>query len=188
LKAGDEHIADKFAEATVLFADIVGFTKWASSMPAASLVELLNGLFTRFDLAAHELGIEKIKTIGDAYMAVCGLPEVCEDHSERIVQLAQRLMQIAREFSAERGADLHLRIGVNRGPVVAGIVGRRKFIYDLWGDTVNVASRMESHGVPDAIQVTRPVFERLRDRYTFEARGTLEVKGKGQLETWLLRG
>jgi class 3 adenylate cyclase len=187
LKAGDEHIADKFAEVTVLFADIVEFTKLASSMPAASLVELLNGLFTRFDLAANELGIEKIKTIGDAYMAVCGLPEICEDHSERIVRLGQRLMQIVREFSAERGADLHLRIGVNSGPVVAGIVGLRKFIYDLWGDTVNVASRMESHGVADAIQVTRPIFERLRDHYPFEARGTLEVKGKGQVETWLLR-
>jgi|RhiMetdeSRZDD1v2_1073273.scaffolds.fasta_scaffold60472_3 adenylate cyclase len=187
LKSGDEHIADKFAEVSVLFADIVEFTKLAASMAAPSLVELLNDLFTRFDLAASEFGIEKIKTIGDAYMAVCGLPRVCDDHSERILQMAQRLMQIAREFSAERGLNLHLRIGVNRGPVVAGIVGRRKFIYDLWGDTVNVASRMESHGVADAIQVTRPVFERLRDRYSFEARGSIEVKGKGQVEAWLLR-
>jgi adenylate cyclase len=187
LKAGDEHIADKFAEVTVLFADIVEFTKLASSMSAASLVELLNDLFTRFDLAANELGIEKIKTIGDAYMAVCGLPEVCEDHSERILRLAQRLMQIAREFSAERGTNLPLRIGVNSGPVVAGIVGRRKFSYDLWGDTVNVASRMESHGVAGTIQVTRPVFERLRDCYAFEPRGAIEVKGKGQVEAWLLR-
>jgi class 3 adenylate cyclase len=188
LKSGDEHIADKFAEVTVLFADIVEFTKLAASMAAPSLVELLNDLFTRFDLAANELGIEKIKTIGDAYMAVCGLPEVCEDHSERVLQLAQRLIRIAREFSAERGTSLHLRIGVNAGPVVAGIIGRRKFIYDLWGDTVNVASRMESHGVADAIQVTRPVFERLHDRYSFEARGSIEVKGKGQVEAWLLRG
>ena len=156
-------------------------------MAAPSLVEWLNDLFTRFDLAANELGIEKIKTIGDAYMAVCGLPEVCEDHSERVLQLAQRLIRIAREFSAERGTSLHLRIGVNAGPVVAGIIGRRKFIYDLWGDTVNVASRMESHGVADAIQVTRPVFERLHDRYSFEARGSIEVKGKGQVEAWLLR-
>jgi adenylate cyclase len=188
LKSGDEHIADKFAEVTVLFADIVEFTKLAASMAAPSLVEWLNDLFTRFDLAANELGIEKIKTIGDAYMAVCGLPEVCEDHSERVLQLAQRLIRIAREFSAERGTSLHLRIGVNAGPVVAGIIGRRKFIYDLWGDTVNVASRMESHGVADAIQVTRPVFERLHDRYSFEARGSIEVKGKGQVEAWLLRG
>jgi adenylate cyclase len=187
LKSGDEHIADKFAEVTVLFADIVEFTKLAASMAAPSLVEWLNDLFTRFDLAANELGIEKIKTIGDAYMAVCGLPEVCEDHSERVLQLAQRLIRIAREFSAERGTSLHLRIGVNAGPVVAGIIGRRKFIYDLWGDTVNVASRMESHGVADAIQVTRPVFERLHDRYSFEARGSIEVKGKGQVEAWLLR-
>jgi len=187
LKSGDEHIADKFAEVTVLFADIVEFTKLAASMAAPSLVEWLNDLFTRFDLAANELGIEKIKTIGDAYMAVCGLPEVCEDHSERVLQLAQRLIRIAREFSTERGTSLHLRIGVNAGPVVAGIIGRRKFIYDLWGDTVNVASRMESHGVADAIQVTRPVFERLHDRYSFEARGSIEVKGKGQVEAWLLR-
>jgi adenylate cyclase len=187
LKSGDEHIADKFAEVTALFADIVEFTKLAASMAAPSLVEWLNDLFTRFDLAANELGIEKIKTIGDAYMAVCGLPEVCEDHSERVLQLAQRLIRIAREFSAERGTSLHLRIGVNAGPVVAGIIGRRKFIYDLWGDTVNVASRMESHGVADAIQVTRPVFERLHDRYSFEARGSIEVKGKGQVEAWLLR-
>jgi len=187
LKSGDELIADKFSEVTVLFADLVEFTKLAASMSAASLVELLNDLFTRFDLAANELGIEKIKTIGDAYMAVCGLPEVCDDHSERILKMAQRLMQIVREFSAERGVDLHLRIGVNSGPVVAGIIGRRKFIYDLWGDTVNVASRMESHGVPGGIQVTRPVFERLRDHYSFEERGAIEVKGKGKVEAWLLK-
>jgi len=187
LKTGDEHIADKFAEVTVLFADIVEFTKLAASMAAPALVELLNDLFTRFDKEAYELGIEKIKTIGDAYMAVCGLPEVCDDHSERIMQMALRLLQITREFGADRGVCLHLRIGVNTGPVVAGIIGRRKFIYDLWGDTVNVASRMESLGIPDVVQVTRPVFERLHDRYSFEARGSVEVKGKGQVEAWLLR-
>jgi adenylate cyclase len=187
LKNGDEPIADKFAEVTVLFADIVEFTKLAASMSPASLVELLNDLFTRFDLAASELGIEKIKTIGDAYMAVCGLPEPCDDHSKRILEMARRLMQIVREFSSERGVGLHLRIGINAGPVVAGIIGRRKFIYDLWGDTVNVASRMESHGVPGGIQVTRPVFERLRDHYSFEERGAIEVKGKGKVEAWLLK-
>ena len=185
LKAGDEHIADKFAEATVLFSDIVDFTPLAAAMPAHVVVDLLSDLFSRFDLAADELKIEKIKTIGDAYMAVCGLPVICADHCERMLKMAQRMMQIAREFSAERGIAVHLRIGMNTGPVVAGIIGRRKFIYDLWGDTVNLASRMESQGIPDAIQVTRSVFEKLQDRYAFEARGSVEIKGKGQIEAWL---
>jgi adenylate cyclase len=187
LKSGAEHIADNFAEVTVLFADIVGFTELAGSMPAEHVVELLNDLFTRFDLAARDLGIEKIKTIGDAYMAVCGLPDPCENHVEHMMTMAVRMIQIAREFSSDRGMNLRLRIGVNTGAVVAGIIGRRKFIYDLWGDTVNLASRMESHGVPDAIQVTRPVFEKMRNQYQFEERGQIEVKGKGAIETWILR-
>jgi class 3 adenylate cyclase len=187
LKSGDDHIADHFAEVTVLFADIVGFTQLAASMPAHAIVELLNDLFTRFDEAARELQIEKIKTIGDAYMAVSGLPDPCNNHVELMIKMALRLIQISREFSKERGVDLRLRVGLNTGPVVAGIIGSRKFIYDLWGDTVNLASRMESHGIPDAIQVTRPVFEKMRDRYTFEERGTIEVKGKGAIETWVLR-
>jgi adenylate cyclase len=187
LKAGDERIADKFAEVTVLFSDIVDFTPLAASMPAHVVVDMLNDLFSRFDMAAHELGVEKIKTIGDAYMAVCGLPEICADHSERMLKMAKRMIQIAAEFSAESGVAVHLRIGMNTGPVVARIIGRRKFIYDLWGDTVNLASRMESHGVADAIQVTRPVVEQLQDRYEFESRGSVEVKGKGKIEAWLHR-
>ena len=187
LKAGDEHIADKFADVTVLFADIVGFTPLSAGMPAQEVVELLDALFTRFDQAAQEQGIEKIKTIGDAYMAVCGLPEPCDDHAERALGMAVRMLEIVREFGAERGTPLSVRIGVNSGPVVAGIIGRSKFIYDLWGDTVNVASRMESHGAANTIQVTRAVYERLQDRYPFEARGTVEVKGKGAIETWLLK-
>ena len=185
-KSGDEHIADNFAEVTVLFADIVGFTQLAGSMDAEAVVEILNDLFTRFDLAARELDIEKIKTIGDAYMAVCGLPDPCENHIEQVMAMSVRMIQISREFSAERGISVRLRIGVNTGPVVAGIIGRRKFIYDLWGDTVNLASRMESHGVPDAVQVTRPVFEKMREKYNFEERGAIEVKGKGAIETWIL--
>jgi len=188
LKAGDEHIADTFSDVTVMFADIVGFTMLAAAMPAHAVVELLNDLFTRFDLAAHDLGIEKIKTIGDAYMAVCGLPEVCPEHAERMVNMALRMMRIAREFGVERGNPLSLRIGLNSGPVVAGIIGRKKFIYDLWGDTVNLASRMESHALPDTIQVTRPIFEKLRDHHPFVARGLVEVKGKGAVETWILNG
>src|SRR6185295_1696756 len=136
LKSGDERIADRFEEVTVLFADIVGFTELAATMPAHALVELLNSLFTQFDLAAQKLGIEKIKTIGDAYMAVCGLPEPCADHTERIVTMALRMMEIVREFSQKHGTPVRLRIGINAGPVVAGVIGRNKFIYDLWGDTV----------------------------------------------------
>ena len=187
LKSGEEHIADNFAEATVLFADIVGFTELAGSMRAEQIVELLNDLFTKFDLAARDLGIEKIKTIGDAYMAVCGLPDPCANHVEQMITMAIQMMEIARGFSSDRGINLRLRIGVNTGAVVAGIIGRRKFIYDLWGDTVNLASRMESHGIPDAIQVTRAVFEKTREQYRFEERGSIEVKGKGAIETWLLR-
>jgi adenylate cyclase len=186
LKSGDERIADRFEEVTVLFADIVGFTELAAAMPAHLLVELLNDLFTQFDLAAQKLGIEKIKTIGDAYMAVCGLPEPCADHTERTVTMALRLMEIAREFSEKRGTPVRLRIGINSGPVVAGVIGRNKFIYDLWGDTVNLASRMESQGLPDTIQVTRNVIEHLQNRYPFERRGYVEVKGKGAIETWTL--
>lgn len=187
LKSGDEPIADAFAEVTVLFADIVGFTKLSASMTAQSVVELLNDLFTRFDMAARDLQIEKIKTIGDAYMAVSGLPDPCADHIERTMRMAVRLLQITRELSELRGMPLQLRIGVNTGPVVAGIIGARKFIYDLWGDTVNLASRMESHGVPDAIQVTQPVYEKARDQFAFERRGLIEVKGRGALETWLFK-
>jgi len=186
LKSGAEHIADSFAEVTVLFADIVHFTELAGSMPPQDLVELLNDLFTRFDLAARDLGIEKIKTIGDAYMAVCGLPDPCANHIEQMMKMAIRMMDIAHEFSEERKMNVRLRIGINSGPVVAGIIGRRKFIYDLWGDTVNLASRMESHGIPDSIQVTRPVFEKIRDHYNFEERGRIDVKGKGAVETWVL--
>jgi adenylate cyclase len=186
LKSGDDHIADNFADVTVLFADMVGFTGLAASMPAQAIVELLNDLFTRFDLAARDLGIEKIKTIGDAYMAVCGLPDPCANHVEQMLKMAVRMIEVVREFNTERGMNLRIRIGINTGPVVAGIIGRRKFIYDLWGDTVNLASRMESHGLPDAIQVTRPIFEKMRDRYHFEERGPIEVKGKGTVETWIL--
>jgi adenylate cyclase len=187
LKAGSEHIADAFADVTVLFADIVGFTTLSASRPAAEVVSFLNNLFTRFDNAAREIGIEKIKTIGDAYMAVCGLPDPCPEHAERMMAMAVRMLQLTKESGAELGVPLQLRIGVNSGPVVAGIIGRRKFIYDLWGDAVNLASRMESTGIPDAIQVTRPVFEKLKDRYAFEPRGPIEVKGKGSIETWVLR-
>ena len=148
---------------------------------------LLNGLFSRFDVAAQELGIEKIKTVGDAYMAVCGLPVHVPNHAERMVRMAIRMVHITREHALEHQVNMKLRVGINSGPVVAGVIGKSKYIYDLWGNTVNLASRMESGGIPDAVQVTRPVYEKLQDLFVFEARGSIEVKGKGSVEAWLLR-
>ena len=187
LKAGENSIADNFAQVSVLFADLVGFTKLAATISPSELVELLNRLFTRFDHAAQRNGVEKIKTIGDAYMAVAGMPTAYPDHASRLMALALDMLDEVRAFNNEIGANLALRIGINSGPVVAGVIGSSKFIYDLWGDTVNVASRMESHGVPGMIQVTRPVYEELCGQHDFSARGLIEVKGKGVVETWLLR-
>jgi class 3 adenylate cyclase len=188
LKGGEQEIADSFADVTVLFGDIVGFTTLSGTISASQVVDMLNGLFTRFDQAASELGIEKIKTIGDCYMAVCGLPKVCHDHADRMARMALRMLDATREYGQERGLPLQLRIGLNSGQVVAGVIGKTKFIYDLWGDTVNIASRMESTGVPGEIQVTRNVRDRLQGSFDFESRGLVQVKGKGEIETWLLHG
>ena len=186
LKGGESEIADSFADVTVLFGDLVGFTALSARMSADEIVDMLNGLFSRFDRVANELGIEKIKTIGDCYMAVCGLPRRWSDHAERMARMALRMLEETREYGRERGLDLQMRIGLNSGPVVAGVIGTSKFIYDLWGDTVNLASRMESTGVPGEIQVTRSVYERLKDSFQFQDRGLIQVKGKGAIETWLL--
>jgi class 3 adenylate cyclase len=188
LKGGEHEIADSFADVTVLFGDLVGFTALSSNTSAAEIVDMLNGLFSRFDRATEELGIEKIKTIGDCYMAVCGLPKPCADHAQKMAGLALRMAEATRQYGEERGVKLEMRIGLNSGPVVAGVIGMSKFIYDLWGDTVNLASRMESTGVPGGIQVTRSVYERLKDNFEFECRGLVQVKGKGEIETWLLGG
>ena len=187
LRGGEKGIADGFAEVTVAFADLVGFTAMSSEMPPAEVVALLNGLFSRFDEAARELGIEKIKTVGDAYMAACDMPVPVADHAARMVRMAIRMVHITREHAMEHKVSMKLRVGVNSGPVVAGVIGRSKYIYDLWGDTVNLASRMESGGVPDTIQVTRSVYDKLKDQFIFEARGEIEVKGKGNVEAWLLK-
>jgi class 3 adenylate cyclase len=187
LREGELSIADGFAEVTVAFADLVGFTALSSEMPPQNVVALLNGLFSRFDVAAQELGIEKIKTVGDAYMAVCGLPHPVDNHAERMVRMAIRMVHITREHALEHRVPFRLRIGINSGPVVAGVIGKSKYIYDLWGDTVNLASRMESAGLPDSIQVTSAVYERLKDRFAFEPRGAIDIKGKGAIEAWLLR-
>ena len=188
LKEGEKEIADSFADVTVLFGDIVGFTALSSKTSAAEIVDMLNGLFSQFDQAAGELGIEKIKTIGDCYMAVCGLPKPCTDHAEKMARMALRMAEATRKYGEEKGMSLQLRIGINSGPVVAGVIGVTKFIYDLWGDTVNLASRMESTGIPGGIQVTKSVYEQLKDQFEFECRGMVQVKGKGEIEAWLLRG
>jgi class 3 adenylate cyclase len=187
LRGGEQSIADGFAEVSVAFADLVGFTALSSEMPPQNVVSLLNGLFTRFDQAAQELGIEKIKTVGDAYMAVCGLPHPVDNHAERMVRMAIRMVHICREHALEHRVPFRLRIGINSGPVVAGVIGKSKYIYDLWGDTVNLASRMESAGLADTIQVTRAVYDQLKDKFAFEPRGALDIKGKGTVEAWLLR-
>ena len=188
LKCGEHEIADNFADVTVLFGDLVGFTALSSQTSATEIVDMLNGLFSLFDEAAAELGIEKIKTIGDCYMAVCGLPRPCADHADRMARMALRMRDATREYGRQVGLTLDLRIGLNSGPVVAGVIGATKFIYDLWGDTVNSASRMESTGVHGQIQVTRSVYEHLKEKFEFESRGSVQVKGKGQIETWLLDG
>lgn len=188
LKNGEHEIADSFADVTVLFGDLVGFTALSSHTSAVEIVKMLNGLFSLFDQAAGELGIEKIKTIGDCYMAVCGLPSPCADHTDRMARMALRMLEAAQQYGKEQGLNIQMRIGLNSGPVVAGVIGVTKFIYDLWGDTVNLASRMESTGMPGQIQVTGSVYQRLKDGYEFESRGIVQVKGKGEIETWLLHG
>jgi class 3 adenylate cyclase len=179
LKESEGPIADHHAEATILFADIAGFTAMSTRMPADELVTMLNAVFTGFDQLARRHGVEKIKTIGDAYMAVAGLPEAVADHVERIADLALDMLA---------HSSLAIRIGIDTGPVVAGVIGESKFIYDLWGDAVTTASRMESHGVPGGIQVTEAVRNRLADRYDLVERGEIEVKGRGTMRTWLLEG
>jgi class 3 adenylate cyclase len=187
LRSGEQNIADGFDNITVAFADLVDFTHLSSGMPPSRVVELLNGLFSRFDEAARDLGVEKIKTVGDAYMDVCGLPAPVPDHSRRVLRMAIRMVYITREYALENKVAMTIRVGVNSGPVVAGVIGKSKFIYDLWGDTVNVASRMEATGLPDVIQVTRSVWEALKDDFDWQPRGHVEVKGKGNVEAWILK-
>jgi adenylate cyclase len=188
LKESDEVIADGFPAATVLFADIVGFTPLAQELAPADTVALLDKVFARWDQLAARHGVEKIKTIGDSYMVAGGLPTPREDHAEAVADMALEMGAEVERCAAESGLALKVRIGMDTGPVVAGVIGRAKFSYDLWGDTVNTASRMESHGVPGAIQVTDRTYEQLRDRYELRQRGTIEVKGKGSMTTYLLLG
>lgn len=187
LQQNQNPIADHFDEVTVLFADLVGFTQFSAHKSPTQLVEILNGIFSEFDRLSELHGLEKIKTIGDAYMVVGGLPTARPDHSEAIALLALEMQAALRKFNVKIGESFELRIGIHSGSVVAGIIGISKFSYDLWGDTVNVASRMESNGLPGKIQVTAPTYEQLKEQFVFEERGHIAVKGKGTMQTyWLL--
>ena len=191
LKKSPGLVADNFSEATVLFADIVGFTEWASQTSVSELVTVLNKIFSEFDLLAEKLEVEKIKTIGDAYMAVSGVPNPTPDHAEKMARMALEMQAAIGHFSrhSHRGEEpFRLRIGMHSGPVSAGVVGLRKFFYDLWGDTVNVASRMESQGTPGRIQVTHETYLLLRERFELEFRGEFQIKGKGNMKTYWLLG
>ncbi len=185
LKLGHGVIAERYEESSVLFADIAGFTSISSTMAPDHVVQMLDAVFREFDLLAQKLGLEKIKTIGDAYMVAAGLPERRSDHCEAIFELAVEMQSLMREKFSKQYNGLALRIGIHTGPVVAGVIGTVKFAYDLWGDTVNTASRMESHGVTGQIHVTGAVYARLKNRYAFERRGELDIKGKGKMTTYL---
>jgi class 3 adenylate cyclase len=188
LKQHEDVIADGFPEVTVLFADLVDFTRRSQRSSPQQIVQVLDELFSTFDQLTRRHGLEKIKTVGDAYMVAGGLPEPRPDHAQAVADLALSMqMEMARRIDTG-GQPLQARIGIDTGPVVAGVIGADKFSYDLWGDTVNTASRMESTGVPGCIQVTERTYRRLRDGYRFERRGVVPVKGKGEMVTWFLIG
>ena len=186
----DRHktIADGYDTASILFADLAGFTASSSKKTPQEVIGFLNQLFTRFDALVAKHGVEKIKTLGDSYMAAGGMPEKSDDHAERIAALALDMQESAKELSAEMNEKFHLRIGFHTGPAVAGVIGAEKPFYDVWGDTVNTASRLESYGANDTIQVTKATRDLLKGKFEFARRGLVEMKGKGQQEVWILKG
>ena len=188
LKADAHTIADHCAATSILFADVVGFTPLAQRLPPAETVRILDQLFSRFDALVERHGLEKIKTIGDCYMAAAGVPNPSSDHAHKTARLALAMRDVLASSAVAGEPGLELRIGINSGPVVAGVIGTKRFLYDLWGDAVNTASRMESHGTPGAIQITRATYELVNDEFICTPRGTILVKGKGQMETWYLVG
>ncbi len=187
LKNEPQTIADHFEGASILFADVVNFTPLSATMTATELVELLNEVFSHFDLLTEKYGLEKIKTIGDCYMVASGVPRPRADHAQVLIAMALEM----RDYVSQHeflGHKLSFRIGLNSGPVVAGVIGHKKFSYDLWGDAVNTASRMESHGQGGSIQITRATYELVKDDFVCEPRGTVDVKGKGEMEAWFVTG
>ncbi len=188
LKSGEETIADRHDEVTIVFADIVGFTPMAGGRTAEEIVDLLDGLVAEFDRLVDTHQLEKIRTAGDGYMAIAGAPEPSSEHVARAADLALDMLETAHRYDDTDGEGVELRIGIDCGPVIAGVIGLKKFTYDVWGDPVNTASRMESHGIPGKIQVTQRVHDRLRGSHRFEERGLIEVKGKGEMRTFFLVG
>lgn len=187
LKANEVRIADSHPAVTIMFADLVDFTKLSARLPPAELVDLLNSVFSEFDRLTEKYGLEKIKTIGDAYMAVAGAPKARPDHAHAVANMALEMQEVLAATAEQKGRPLSMRIGINSGPVVAGVIGSTKFSYDLWGDTVNLASRMEHSGIPDGIQVTDATYQLLKDDYAFEYRGNIPLKGKGEAEAYILK-
>jgi class 3 adenylate cyclase len=188
LNLGESMIADHIDDATILFADLVGFTRLSTRVSATRLVHLLNVLFSDFDRLSVQFGLEKIKTIGDAYMLAGGLLAPCPDHVEAVADMALAMRDALHAASHRLGEPLQIRIGIHSGPVVSGIIGTHKFIFDVWGDTVNTASRMESHGTPNEINVSAATYLRLREKFLFEACGIIDLTGKGPMEAYFLRG
>jgi class 3 adenylate cyclase len=188
LKTGENLIVDRFDAVSVLFADIVGFTAMSARTSPEALVTMLNALFSSFDQLAEHHGLEKIKTIGDAYMVVAGIPQAVADHANAITAMAIDMIACVEDYAARHEPELTIRVGIHTGSVVAGVIGTKKFIYDLWGDTVNTASRMESHGVPGRIHVSEATHDLLAGRFEFEKRAPIDVKGKGAMQTYLVIG
>ena len=186
MREGESVIADRVRDATILFCDLVGFTALSQELTADRTIEFLSRIFSAFDRLALEHGVEKIKTIGDAYMVADGIPKPQDDHVSRIVTLAPRMLKSVDAVGAETGLSLQARIGIHTGPIVAGVIGTHKFVYDVWGDTVNTASRMESHSLPGRIQLSAATRAALGDRYSYEPRGMIEIKGKGMMQTYFL--
>ncbi len=188
LEAGETVIADRFPQVTVLFSDLVGFTEISSKLDAQVVVSELNALFSRFDALCEGFGVEKIKTIGDAYLAVGGLPGTDPDHVRAVAGLALEMVDAIRVPAATEGPGWRIRIGIHTGPAVAGVIGTRKFVYDVWGDTVNVASRLEASAEPNRIHVSQAVAQGLRGSFDLESRGTVDLKGKGETSSYVLLG
>jgi adenylate cyclase len=188
LKVDSQTIADQFSSASILFADVVDFTPFSEQLPPADVVGVLDHLFSHFDTLAERYGLEKIKTIGDCYMVAAGVPSPRPDHARALTLMALDMLEAMRSSDDVGHLGLELRVGINSGPVVAGVIGRKRFLYDLWGDAVNTASRMESHGTSGRIQITRATYELLADEFECEPRGTIAVKGKGEMEAWYVLG